>query len=77
MRIKIEPSLPGTPTYYPRVEIEVKDDDLELGDLIDYLIVPALRAMGYAEATIERHISVDGFAGPLDVAEPDQDFEEP
>jgi hypothetical protein len=56
MRIKIEPSLPGTPTYYPRVEIEVQDDDLELGDLINYLIVPALRAVGYAEETIRQHI---------------------
>jgi hypothetical protein len=58
LKIRLEPSLPGTPDYYPRVEIELPNDDIELGDLIDYLIIPALRAFGYAEAAIGRHISV-------------------
>jgi hypothetical protein len=71
LKIRLEPSLPGTPDYYPRVEIELPNDDLELGDLIDYLIVPALRAVGYAEETIRRYVSVDGLAVLPKVAEPE------
>ncbi len=62
MRIKIEPSVAGTPDYYRRVQIEVDNDDLDLDELFDSLIIPALRAFGYAEAAIGRYVSVDAVA---------------
>jgi hypothetical protein len=69
MRITIEPTLPGTPGYYVSVQIEVRNDDLDLSEMLEQLVVPALRAIGYAEETIERHVSVDGLTALSEVAE--------
>jgi hypothetical protein len=57
MKITIEPtddqSNKKKMIKYPIVSICVPDDDLELPDVLDMLVEPALRAFGYGYARIE------------------------
>lgn len=43
-------------TCYSSVSIEVEKDDLDIIELIDDLLKPALRATGYTQETIEKYM---------------------
>ena len=57
MKITIEPtqdqSLQKPNMKYPIVTMEIPDDDLNLPDVLEMLIEPALRAFGYSYAEIQ------------------------
>lgn len=36
--------------------ISVKDNEMNMGDVISYLVIPVLRAAGYAESSIKEYI---------------------
>jgi hypothetical protein len=48
LRITIEPTNKTTPQYYPRTIIEVATDELNLEEMLNYLVKPALLAIGYS-----------------------------
>jgi len=50
MKITIE-----IPSYKTTITIEKNGDDFTMEKLIEEMIIPALRAMGYAEKTIEEY----------------------
>jgi len=56
MRITIEPTgerTSGFEGYHPSVSIEVNGDSLNVFDLVEVLIKPAIMAMGYSQECIE------------------------
>ena len=63
MKITIEPTqnqdseMPGH--KYPQVVITMPDDDLDLEDVLECLVTPALMAFGYRFAEII-HLETDG-----------------
>ena len=63
MKITIEPTKDQSnkkPNMkYPVVTISVQDDDLELPDVLEMLVEPALRAFGYGYARIEHVEKLD------------------
>lgn len=61
MRIIIEPSEDQScrpaEEQYARVTIEVPNDDVALGDVLEHLVSPALEAYGYAADAIDEALS--------------------
>jgi hypothetical protein len=41
---------------YGKYEVEVKDEGMNIGEVLDKLFIPVLLAAGYSERTIEAYI---------------------
>jgi len=63
MKITIEPTTDQSKEdpnmKYPFVSISFPDDDLELHDVLEMLVEPALRAYGFVSARIEHVEKLD------------------
>jgi len=53
MKIKLE-TTHSEPKYSNSVEVSVNHDDLNIYEIWDEIIVPALLAFGFGESTIEK-----------------------
>jgi len=59
MKITFEPTELDQSTWniHPKVTIETCYDDMNLGELIDALIIPALLGLGFQKETIDAHFT--------------------
>lgn len=60
MKITIRPTdkqLASPFCTHPTVTVEIPQDDLTMGEVIDNLIIPALLGMGFQQETIEEYFN--------------------
>jgi len=59
MKITFEPSERDLPKdmQHPCVSVEIPFDDVNMQEMIDELIIPALLALGYQKETIDQYFN--------------------